>query len=223
MGSLFMLLPSTKLLSEELFNGSMLEIFDPKNGFIKLNLAWKNNTAYAKVKDIAAVINTNFYENLQKRKIVLYYNNNRFTLTADNNFLRINGSLFQMPYEAKEINGEIYVPVEDFIIYFNQFCGTDLAVKKQVKPQQQVKKEITGTTVVSNVSIQNKNNGILIDILLSKGLSGDEVEVEFRNDWLFIDLYKSKINSKIIASYRPEKPVKQVKVYQHKELASLAL
>ncbi|MCK5075870.1 MAG: hypothetical protein KAR38_05815, partial [Calditrichia bacterium] len=110
MGGLFMLLPATKLLSDELFSGSMMEVFNPQKGFLPLKLAWKNNIAYARIKDLADVLETNFYENIQKRKIVLYYNGNRFTVSSDNNFLRINGSLFQMPYEAKEIDGEIYVP-----------------------------------------------------------------------------------------------------------------
>ncbi|MCK5077490.1 MAG: N-acetylmuramoyl-L-alanine amidase, partial [Calditrichia bacterium] len=124
-------------------------------------------------------------------------------------------------------DGEIYVPVEDFIIYFNQDCGTDLAVKNLVKPETDVaktEKDVQKTFAnVKKVKIENRSNGILVNIELDKGLNSSEVGVEFRNDWLFIDLYKGKIDNSVISTYKPLKPVKEVKVYQHKELASIAL
>ncbi len=214
-GSLFLFLPSGKILSELLSNEQSLDILDLEKGYLNLPVIWENNIAFGKIKDLAKVLNTNYYENKERKKIVLYYRDNRFTITSGNNFVKINGKMFQMPYEAKIFGGEIYVPIEYFLQFFNKFSKTSMQLKEK---NEVVSNEAKPYSTVENIRINSRDNGLLIEIKLSRAIKSNEVGVEFRNDWLYVDMYKTKIDM----SVKPVRPVKDVKIYKHKELASVA-
>ncbi|GAB4180892.1 MAG: hypothetical protein Kow00108_17520 [Calditrichia bacterium] len=223
-GAFYALIPSPAI-AELLFNSPDGEVFIPGTGFKRLKLLWLKKIPYVSVEEFATLLNTNVYQNEKRRKIVLYYEGYRFTFTADNNFIVVNGVLKQMPHEAKIFQGKIYAPVKDFLKIFNTYTSEMITLKEELdssapESDQKVTEKIEYN--LERLNLEYKDDGILLTLNLNKSFNEEHFSVEFRNDWLFLDLYHTQLDNNIIRTIPVKPPVKKVQIFNHKEMNSIA-
>ena len=69
---------------------------------------------YISTKDLVAALSSRLYENLERKKLVLYVSGKRIKITAGNSFLIIDDVAYQMVDIVKEYNGDFYLPAKNF-------------------------------------------------------------------------------------------------------------
>ncbi len=219
-GSIYFLIPELSL-ANKLFSAPGGEIFIPGKGFQKLSLLWLKNRPYASVEELASLLQTNTYFNNARRKIVLYYEGHRFIITGENSFVVIDGKTYQMPYQAKWINDQIYVPIKEFVHLFNRITRAQLSVSGQ--KEKMTEKSAPEKYTIEEFSIDYKKDGLLIHLKVDHSFSPEDLAIEFRNDWLFIDFYKARMDSALIRRNKVRSPIKEIKLFPQKEMASVGL
>jgi len=65
---------------------------------------------YCSVKDLARVLSTTIYENIEREKIVLYLEEHRVKISAGTSFIVIDDIVYQIPSPAILYAGDIYLP-----------------------------------------------------------------------------------------------------------------
>lgn len=220
LGSLTFLIPGVKLLNAfpQLGNGEALV---PGKGFVKLNIVHLNQIPYISLDEFAALLNANKFVNPEKRKIVLYYEGHRFTVTADNNFIVADGKLVQMPYEAKELHEQIYVPVLYFLPIFREFTGMGVDVRI---PEETAETPVPVEKVsykLIKLGMEYRKDGFLVNIELNGPFNEEHLSVNFRNEWLFIDLLGGAFTDDFVRTLPVNPPVREIKRFDQKNLGSL--
>lgn len=223
LSSLYFIIPNFSL-AEKLFPIPDGEVFIPGKGYQKLRLMWIKKIPYISISELASILQTNTYTNATRKKIVLYYNEHRFTVTANNNFVIVDGEIVQMPFEAKEFDSELYVPAEWFLNIFRDTTKINVAIKKEEhEDTTNLKKKIIPEYTVKNFTIEYKEDGFLVNVQLDKPFKEEHISAEFRNEWLFLDLYHVKKLGEFIHQIPAKAPIKKLKVYSYPEMQSIGL
>ena len=122
---------------------------------------------YVSTKDLVAALSSRLYENLERKKLVLYVSGKRIKITAGNSFLIIDDIAYQMVDIVKEYNGDFYLPAKDFfkIIKKTVIPGLYFDKRRETLSIDIVKHSING------LKIEQKSNGTIIRINIQKSFS----------------------------------------------------
>ncbi|MEJ2050591.1 MAG: N-acetylmuramoyl-L-alanine amidase, partial [Calditrichota bacterium] len=184
----------------------------------QITIVWKNGLAYISARKFAESLKYHTYFNDTKKKIVLYLPQNQVVVTANNVFIIVDDEIYQMPAPALWQGNEILLPVKYFVPLLNKRTTLKLDYDE---PNQKV--QITSKKYnIADVTISDKENGTVIHIKTLKYFKPEEVTADMRYGWLHVDLYSGKANEDKILKTKRAGLVRNIKIFQFAELASLA-
>ena len=76
----------------------------------QLKILESTPVVYCSIKDLARVLSTTIYENIEREKIVLYLDEHRVKISAGTTFIVIDDIVYQIPSPAVIFGGDIYLP-----------------------------------------------------------------------------------------------------------------
>ena len=83
-----------------------------KSYYIKTLKGEKRN--FVSTRDFGSSLSSRLYENVERKKLVLYISGKRIKVSAGTRFLIIDDNPYQMIDAVQEYNGDLYVPAESF-------------------------------------------------------------------------------------------------------------
>lgn len=140
---------------------------------------------YCSVKDLARVLSTSIYENIEREKIVLYLGEHRVKISAGTSFLVIDDIVYQIPTPAIFVGGDIYLPTNAL---FQILHKTILpSVSYIVKDKQLV--IIPTEYNIQSVQVDEKANGTIIRIKTLKKFKKKEISAFLhKNGWFYLTI-----------------------------------
>ncbi len=199
-------------------NISLLTIQLENKPLIKLPIWFHQKLAYISAFKLAQKLGYHIYFNDIKKKIVLYFPQNRVVVTAENAFVIIDKYTYQMPGPALWHNNEIYVPVKYFFPLLNRRTSLNIKYEHSNQLVQVTQKDIN----ISGISLASRENGTVIRIKTLKKFKKGEISADMRYGWLHVDFYTGKIDTANFKNIQPAGLVRKIKTFQFSELASLA-
>lgn len=185
---------------------------------IKLPIWWHHKVAYISAFKLAGGLNYHTYFNDTKRKIVLYLPNHQVVVTANNAFIIIDNDAYQMAMPALWQSDEIFIPLKPFISILNSHTSLRFHYDESTQKLEMVEKNLN----ITGVNIQEKENGTVIRVRTTREFKPGEVTADMRYGWLHVDFYGGKADTAQIAGAKPAGLVRRIKMFQFKQLASLA-
>jgi N-acetylmuramoyl-L-alanine amidase len=176
------------------------------------------NEIYISLIEFSNVNEYRTYTNSSKRKTVLYLDRDKVKFTADNGFVLLNDQLYNYPYEAVWVEGEIWVCARILAELFNDNTSHKMSFDKTNHEFIIGKKEVN----ISNIDITSKENGTLIHIYSDKKFTDKEISMKITNDWFYIDIYGAKVDSDALASRKTAGIISEIQVIPFEQSVSFA-
>ena len=185
---------------------------------IKLPLVWKNGISYVGAFQLSIALQYHTYFNEEKRKIVIYFPQNKILISADNPFVLIDNNTFQMPAKSVWHKKEIYVPLSFLIPLINKYSNLKMEFDEKELSLRVIQKQYN----VTNIDIESKENGTVVRIATSLNFKQGEMSLTKRYQWYHIDLYGGKADLELLRKTSLTGLIRQIKVEQLGDLLSIA-
>ncbi len=141
----------------------------------------------------------------------------RFHFLVDAPYVRAGDSLVNIVYPVTIRDGQLFVPAKTFIPLFDRALPRSLAWDESAN----LVRVESGFFSVSDLSLQRKANGLLIEIFLAQAVSYDIFVTE--GNWLNISLFDATVNANRIASRRDPRYAYKVNARQLGTTAQVSL
>jgi N-acetylmuramoyl-L-alanine amidase len=184
----------------------------------KIPILWKNGLVHISVSELATSLKHHTYFNDAKKKIVLYLQQNKLVITANNAFVIVDEETYQMPAPAIWQSPDIFVPVKYFLPLIHRRTTLNISYDPNRQHVQISEKDIN----ITGVSISSRENGTVIRIKSFKEFGKGEITADMRYGWLHVDLYNGKLDRELIEKAQTSGIVRKIKTFQFEELASIA-
>jgi len=155
---------------------------------------YNKNIRYVSIRDFANLFKARTYFNKQNRKLVIYLDDKIIKITEFNPFILIDQQVFQLPAETKTINGELYIPLSYFIELIDQIVPNRIVYNKD-NNQLEIITPTHYYSNISNIGIEEKVNGTLINISTTKDFSDSDLGLRSGHNWIYVDMYGGKVDS----------------------------
>lgn len=185
---------------------------------VKLPLLWKNGISYVSVFQLSGALQYHTYFNEEKRKIVIYFPQNKILISADNPFILIDNKTFQMPVKSVWYNKEIFIPLAFLIPLINKYSNLKMVYDEKDLSLRVIQKQFN----VTNIDIESKENGTVVRIATSLNFKKGEMGLTKRYQWYHIDLYGAKADLGLLRRTSLTGLIRQIKVDQLGDLLSIA-
>lgn len=185
---------------------------------IKIPLLWKNGIAYVSAFQLSGALQYHTYFNEEKRKIVIYFPQNKLLISADNPFILIDNQTLQMPAKAVWHKKEIYAPLTFLIPLINQYSNLRMNYDEKALTLHIAEKRYN----VTSIHIDAKENGTVVRIATSLSFKKGEMSLTKRYQWHHIDLFGGKADLELLKKTPLKGLIRQIKVDQLGELLSIA-
>lgn len=191
---------------------------------------------YILAKDIVDLMESGYYENTAKKKIVISLPSHQIKITGNNPFIVIDEKdILQMPVDCQYIDGMILVPVQFFIPILNAYSETPVIINDRkavlplsasgVKVVQKPEETETGKANLIAIDFDKKINGLLVKLKTGKTFRKEDVEVWRNKNWLYVTvsggLYSADVERNIQTSEQ-FKLIKSALIFQHKNSVQLS-
>ncbi|MGH1365515.1 MAG: N-acetylmuramoyl-L-alanine amidase family protein [Calditrichia bacterium] len=186
---------------------------------ISLPVSWQSGVGYVSADRFAKAFDYNTYLNQQKRKLVIYFPNNKVVVSADNPFVVIDSKVYQMPSACQWANGGIQVPIAQLIPLTNSYTNTRMEFDKARFILGARKKAFS----VAGIDMSSKANGDVIRIRTSRRFRDGEITSNMRNGWLHVDLYGATADVELLKKTKVSGHVRELNVFEFRKLISVAL
>ncbi|RMF58973.1 MAG: N-acetylmuramoyl-L-alanine amidase [Calditrichaeota bacterium] len=211
----------SRVLARQLLNspGDELVVYPaPDSPRVKIPIWWQQDVPYVSATALAHAFQYHTYFNQLKRKLVVYLPfSQKIVLAAENPFIKIDDKTLQMPLPARWRGEDIFVPIPFLVPLINQYVN----INWEYDPVRLVLQTARNKINVFGSSIAVKENGIVIRIRTTQTFHSDEMSANFRNNWLFVDLYKGRGDEKLLRETSLAGYVKEIDVIQSAELLSI--
>jgi N-acetylmuramoyl-L-alanine amidase len=201
------------------FSSSKLSVY-PAGGAaaVQIPLFWKGGIAYVSAFQLSGALQYHTYFNEEKRKIVIYFPQNKLLISADNPYILIDNQPLQMPAKALWENNEIFAPLSFLIPLINKYSNLRMDFNEKSLTLHIVEKRFN----VTNINIEAKENGTVVRIATSLNFRPGEMSLTKRYQWHHIDLYGAKADLELLRKTPLGGLIRQIKVDQLGELLSIA-
>ena len=132
----------------------------------------------------------------------------KFEFVLDAPFIRLNDTTYNMTYPALLSEGQLCVPVVTFLPFLDRVTSRQLT---WIERDREIKVE-SDYFNVTDLSIQRKANGLLIEIYITKPLAYQIFVTE--GNWLNVSIRDGLINSSRVMSRRNHAFMYNMKVHQ---------
>ncbi len=172
-----------------------LPVFNKSNGEMLGEIAVIEAGHYryvslAKLADVLSVVHT---ENQQRKQITFDIPNNPIVATAFNPFISVGGNLRQIPVSVLYRNGEFYAPLRFFLQCTQDAFPFDIQYD-EANLRILVVKAVANITCVA---IEEKANGTLVRISLTKRFSPSDIFINESSDWLSVDFFGGQVDTTV--------------------------
>ncbi len=133
---------------------------------------------------------------------------NRFDFMPGSPFFKLNETTYNMTFDAKLKDGCLYLPAETFIGFLNGAVPQSLSFRKDEK-QLRIDSEYFNVT---DLRIERKANGLLIELMLTGALPYEIFETE--GNWLNISITGGRINQAQLASRKDSRYMYKLSTHQ---------
>ncbi|MEL6820995.1 MAG: N-acetylmuramoyl-L-alanine amidase [Calditrichota bacterium] len=184
---------------------------------VSLPVLWEDGVGYVSADRFAKAFDYNTYLNQQKRKLVIYFPNNKVVVSADNPFVVIDSKIYQIPSSCSWKNG-VQIPVAQLVPLLNRYTNTRLDFDKSRFYLSAGKRVLS----ISGMDVNSKANGEVIRIHSNKRFRKGEITSDMRNGWLHVDLYGATADIAALKKTRVRGHVREVNVFEFRKLISVA-
>ncbi|MBU1456980.1 MAG: N-acetylmuramoyl-L-alanine amidase, partial [Proteobacteria bacterium] len=166
---------------------------------------------YGSIKDLARILTTMIYENIEREKIVLYIGDHRVKISAGTSFIVIDDEVYQMPSPAIIFEGDIFLPTNTFFKILHETVLP--SVSYNVKDNQVV---ISPTEYnIQTIQVDEKANGTIIRIKAQKKFKKKEISTFLhKNGWFYITIQGGAADSNNILKTDTRGIIKKISMDQ---------
>ena len=178
------------------------------------------NKIYVSTKDLVAALSSRLYENLERKKLVLYVSGKKIKITAGNSFLIIDDIAYQMVDIVKEYNGDFYLPAKDFfdILKKTVFPGLYFDKRRETVSIDIVRYSING------LRIEQKSNGTIIRIDTQKSFSDRDISSFInKHGWFYLTIVGGIVDTSTLNKSLTRGVIRKIESDQINETAQIAL
>lgn len=177
----------------------------------QLKVLEKTSVVYCSVKDLARVLSTTIYENIEREKIVLYLEDHRVKISAGTSFLEIDDRVYQIPSPAIIVEGDIYLPTNALFKILQKTVLPN--VSYSVKDNQLV--IISTGYNIQAVQVEEKANGTIIRIKATEKFKKKEMSAFLhKNGWFYLTIQGGTANATNILKSDTRGIVKKISMDQ---------
>ena len=215
--SIIQLLLFTNILAIDRSIG-VLNIIDKNED--ELNTIDYKGEPYISVKELSRILSDRKpYENAARKKIVLYFSDNRIKISSLSSFIIVNDEIFQLTKYAIEKEDDLYVPAKSFFSILKKtiYPGVEYDSMKKLLSLNLIKFNI------NNVTIEQKSNGTILRVKTSKQFSdGDISSFINTNGWFYLTVKDGLVDTTMIKKTDTKGVITKVVSNQFDESAQLA-
>ena len=186
----------------------------------ELNTIDYKGEPYVSVKELSRILSDREpYENAARKKIVLYFSDNRIKISNLSSFIIVNDEIFQLTKNAIEKEDDLYVPAKSFfsILKNTIYPGVEYDSGKKLLSLNLIKFNI------NNVTIEQKSNGTILRVKTSKQFSdGDISSFINTNGWFYLTVKDGLVDTSMIKKTDTKGVITKVISNQFDESAQLA-
>ena len=178
------------------------------SGFENINALNEDGVHYLSLSELSEIIGGRVSWETVGHSVVYTEGVHRFRFMLDAPFMVLDDSTYNLTYSCKMDHGQLLVPVVTTLPYLDRVTPQKLTWSESEKSLR-VDAEYFNVT---DMTVQEKNNGLLIEIFLTKELSYEAFVSE--GNWLNVSIRDGFVNNKRIASRRFPKYVYRHSVHQ---------
>jgi N-acetylmuramoyl-L-alanine amidase len=197
------------LLSLSFATSSIRVVNHVNNTEDQLKVLEKAPVAYFSIKDLARVLSTTIYENVEREKIVLYLGDHRIKISAGTSFIVIDDKVYQMPSSAIIHDDDIFLPSKSFFAILNKTVLPSTSYSSKENRLLIVPTEFN----IQTIQVDEKANGTIIRIKAHKKFKKKELSA-FLNDngWFYLTIQGGTLDAKDILKTDTRGIIKDISV-----------
>ncbi|UCB51634.1 MAG: N-acetylmuramoyl-L-alanine amidase [Candidatus Zixiibacteriota bacterium] len=167
---------------------------------------------YVSVNDLASILNAEIYWHRMLRKVALEFGDHQVVFTWFSPYMLYDSEVYNLTYDTMLREGTLYVPLPGFQRIWDYIHTPRSPDEREIV--------VRGEFSIVDVSIEEKVNGILMEIFLTQPL---EYEI-FRdqNGNLNVNFYQGKLNPMHFGSKKAPGLLRWIKAYQFENSAQLS-
>jgi len=142
---------------------------------------------------------------------------NRFRFFLGSSFVSLNDTVRNMTYPAKLREGALYLPAQTFVRLLDRTRPERVTWESD---RRRIRIE-TGYYNITDVTVSQKANGILVEIYLTEELPFQLTESE--GNWLNFSLPGGRVNRAVIESRRSSAAIREINAFQFETSAQVSL
>ena len=179
----------------------------------------KSKLLYISVKDLARSFTSKMYENIERKKLVLYIAGRKIKISANSSYIMIDEKPYQMPQITRVESNDLYVPAEDFlgILKATIMPGINFDSRKEFLDIDIIRFNITG------IYIDVKSNGTIIRLTTKKPFSERNISSFInKHGWYYLTVAGAIVDTTTINAGLPRGVVRQIESDQIEKTAQVA-
>ncbi len=139
------------------------------------------------------------------KKIIIQTPQNQITVTALNPYILIDNAVYQMPVNTLYKDKEFYIPIKFFVDILNgQF-----PYEMEYNETENALLVTTNLSNITDVSIEEMDNGVLIQINSLKNFSTSNIFTSESNGWFYVDFFGGRVDT--LRSFPVDDNIKRIK------------
>ncbi|MBN1783175.1 N-acetylmuramoyl-L-alanine amidase [bacterium] len=191
---LFILISASAFISGQ--DGQSIEVMTDGRSAGQMPVVIQGNVAFVPVSEITGHLGLRFFENKQKKKVVLSLGQRSVILTHRNPFIIVDKKAMQMPSPPLEMDGHMWIPLTYFIHATQDFFTQKLVFD----PGSMVLNIQSAACNITDVQIESMKNGCLIHIKTGRTFGLQDIGLAVHQRWLNITIYGGSLDSTRLAS-----------------------
>lgn len=177
-------------------------------GYEEIAAFKEHDLVYLSLSQLVGVMGGQLSWEIIGHTVIVAQAGHRFEFLIGSPFLSINDTTYNMTYAATLKKGQLYVPAITFIPMLDRVSQQNIVWADKEKTVR-IDSEYFNVT---DISIQAKANGLLIDVYLSSPLAYEIFVTE--GNWLNISIRDARINRNRVLSRRDSRYMYRLKVHQ---------
>ena len=166
---------------------------------------------YCSIKDLARVLSTTIYENIEREKLVLYLGEHRVKISAGTSFLVIDDIVYQISSPAIILKGDIYLPANAL---FQILHDTVLPSISYIIENNEIV-IIPAEYNIQSVQVDEKANGTIVRVKALKKFKKKEISTFLhKNGWFYLTIQGAVADSNNILKTDTRGIVKKISMDQ---------
>jgi N-acetylmuramoyl-L-alanine amidase len=177
----------------------------------ELKVLDKTPVVYCSVKDLARVLSTTIYENIEREKLVLYLDEHRVKISAGTSFLVIDDVVYQIPSPAIIVEGDIYLPTNALFQILHNTVLPTISYSGENNELVIIPTEYN----IQSIQVDEKVNGTIVRVKTLKKFKKREISAFLhKNGWFYLTIQGAVADSNNILKTDTRGIIKKISMDQ---------